>query len=95
MARRCDLTDKSPMSGNNVSHSQRKTRRRFNVNIQKVTLFSDALQQKIRVKLAVSTLRTVDFKGGLDNYLIGTKNGKLSDYGLKLKRKVSKALAEK
>ena len=79
MARRCDLLDTGPMSGNNVSHAKNRTRRRFEVNLCNVTLASDALGQKFKMRIAAKTLRTVDFKCGLDGFLLGTKNGKLTD----------------
>jgi len=67
MARRCDLLNTGPMSGNNVSHAMNKTRRRFEVNLCNVTLASDALGQKFKMRIAAKTLRTVDFKGGYHN----------------------------
>lgn len=92
MAKRCDLTGKDAQFGNNVSHAQNKTRRRFNVNIQQVTLRSDALAQDIKLKIAASTLRSIDHNGGLDNFLLTTANSKLSDKAVTLKRKVKKVL---
>ena len=94
MARRCDLTDIGPMSGNNVSHSNAKTRRRFEPNLCNVTLVSDTLEQKFKVRITAATLRTVDFKGGLDGFLLGTKNKKLSEKGRKIKRTIVKKVAE-
>lgn len=94
MARRCDLTDIGPMSGNNVSHSNAKTRRRFEPNLCNVTLVSDTLEQKFKMRITAATLRTVDFKGGLDGFLLNTKNKKLSEKGRKLKRTIVKKVAE-
>ncbi|WP_409432270.1 50S ribosomal protein L28 [Litorimonas sp. RW-G-Af-16] len=91
MSRRCDLLDTGPMSGNNVSHSMNKTRRRFNVNLCTVSLPSDSLGQTFKVRIAAKTLRTVDFKGGLDAFLMGTKNHKLTDKAKKIKKQVMKA----
>lgn len=90
MARRCDLLNTGPMSGNNVSHAMNKTRRRFEVNLCNVTLASDALGQKFRMRIAAKTLRTVDFKGGLDAFLLGTKNHKLTDKAKKIKKQLLK-----
>ncbi len=90
MSRRCELTDKQAQSGNNVSHAQNKTRRTFKVNIQNITLYSDALKKSISLKIAMSTLRSIDHNGGLDNYLLTTANSKLSEYGQKLKRQIKK-----
>lgn len=94
MSRRCDLTDVGPMTGNNVSHSNAKTRRRFEPNLCNVTLVSDTLGQKFKVRITAATLRTVDFKGGLDGFLINTKNKKLSEKARKIKRALVKKTAE-
>lgn len=94
MSRRCDLLNTGPMSGNNVSHSNVKTRRRFDVNLCNVTLASDALGQKFKVRIAAKTLRTVDFKGGLDGFLMGTKNHKLTIKGKNIKKALIKKQAE-
>lgn len=94
MSRRCDLLNTGPMSGNNVSHSNVKTRRRFDVNLCNVTLASDALGQKFKLRIAAKTLRTVDFKGGLDGFLMGTKNHKLTEKGKTIKKALIKKQAE-
>ena len=94
MSRRCDLLDTGPMSGNNVSHSNVKTRRRFEPNLCNVTLASEKLEQKFKLRVTAATLRTVDFKGGLDSFLMGTKNSKLSDKAMKIKRALVKKAAE-
>lgn len=94
MSRRCDLLDTGPMSGNNVSHSNVKTRRRFDVNLCNVTLASEALGQKYRLRVAAKTLRTVDFKGGLDGFLMGTKNHKLTTKAKTIKKALIKKKAE-
>ena len=78
------------MSGNNVSHAKNRTRRRFEVNLCNVTLASDSLGQKFRMRIAAKTLRTVDFKGGLDGFLMGTKNQKLSEKAKKIKKQLVK-----
>jgi len=91
MARRCTLTGKGVQSGNNVSHSNRKTRRRFKPNVQNVTLRSDVLKSGITLKVTASTIRTVEHNGGLDNYLLTTSNLKLTEEARKLKRKIQKA----
>lgn len=95
MANRCELTDKGALAGNNVSHSHRKTRRRFNPNIQKVTVHSDTLGQGVSLKLAASTIRTIDHNGGLDQYLVNTSSLKLTPEGQRLKKKIKKALENK
>jgi len=88
MSRRCDLLDTGPMSGNNVSHAKNKTRRRFEVNLCTVTLPSETLGQKFKMRIAAKTLRTVDFKGGLDGFLLGTKNQKLTVKAKKIKKAI-------
>lgn len=94
MSRRCDLTDTGPMSGNNVSHSKVRTRRRFEPNLCNVTLMSDSLGQKFKMRITAATLRTIDFKGGLDGFLLGTKNHKLSEKAKKIKKAIIKKAAE-
>lgn len=94
MSRRCDLLDTGPMSGHNVSHSKIRTNRRFNVNLCVVTLPSDSLGQKYKMRIAAKTLRTVDFKGGLDGFLLGTKNKKLTDKAKKIKKAILKKAEE-
>ena len=78
------------MSGNNVSHAKNRTKRRFEVNLCNVTLGSEALGQKFKMRIAAKTLRTVDFKGGLDPFLMGTKNHKLTDKAKKIKKQLVK-----
>lgn len=94
MSRRCDLLDTGPMSGNNVSHSKVRTRRRFEVNLCNVTLASETLGQKYRLRVAAKTLRTVDFKGGLDGFLMGTKNHKLTEKAKTIKKALVKKKEE-
>ncbi len=71
MARRCTLTRKGVLTGNNVSHANNKTRRRFLPNVQSRRLYSEALGQTVRLKIAMSTLRTIEKQGGLDAVLLG------------------------
>ncbi len=93
MSRTCDLLGTGPMSGHNVSHSNNKTKRRFEVNLCNVTLRSQALGQDYRLRIAAKTLRTVDFKGGLDGFLLGTKNHKLTDKARTMKKVVAASIA--
>ena len=95
MARRCDLTGKEPLFGHNVSHSNRKTNRRFDPNLQKVTFYSDALRRPVPLRVCTRALRTVQKYGGIDPYLVGTDDAKLAEPGLRLKRRVKKALSGK
>ena len=91
MSRRCDLTGKGLQSGNNVSHSKRKTRRKFLPNLHPVSLLSDILKKSVNLRIAASTIRTVDHNGGLDKYLLSTTDSKLTDKAVKLKRQIKKA----
>lgn len=95
MSRRCTLTGIRAQSGNKVSHSQRKTRRRFNPNVQTVSLRSDILNRDLKLKVTVATLRTVEHNGGLDNYLLTTRATHLTEDALKLKKRLKKAAAKK
>ncbi len=92
MSHRCSLTGKQAQFGHNVSHSNRKTNRRFLPNIQKVTLPSEALGRELSLQISTRALRTVQKKGGLDRFLLETDDAKLAPEGLRLKRKVKKAL---
>ena len=94
MSRKCELTGKAVMSGNNVSHANNKTRRRFLPNLVNVTLMSEALNQKFRLRVAAAALRTVEHRGGLDAFLMKEKEARLSHKALQLRRQVSKKLAE-
>ena len=95
MSRRCMITGKSAMSGNNVSHAMNKTRRKFQVNVQDTSLFSVALNKWVKVKASASGLRTVEHKGGFDEFLKTTAKTKLSPELRGYKTQVEKILAEK
>jgi large subunit ribosomal protein L28 len=94
MSWRCDLTGKGPMSGHKVSHSNIKTKRRFMPNLRNVTLISDALQRKVRVRVSANALKTVDHRGGLDAFLLKAKDADLAPKMLELKRKIVKKKAK-
>jgi len=87
------MTGKGVLAGNNVSHAHNKTRRRFLPNLQVTSLLSDALGEVVRLRLSASAIRTIEHKGGLDAYLLGTSDLKLPEDALALKRKVKKAMA--
>ncbi len=93
MARRCELSGKGVMSGNNVSHALNRTRRKFLPNLCNVTLISDALDRPIKLKIAASTLRTVEHRGGLDAYLLKAKDSELSDRVRAIKQELREKLA--
>lgn len=92
MARKCSLKGTKTQFGNNVSHSNRKTRRRFVPNIQSATFISQYLG-KISLNVTSRTIRTVDFKGGIDNFLVNSKAKNLSELGQKFRRKIKKIIA--
>jgi large subunit ribosomal protein L28 len=91
MARRCAITGKGVLTGNNVSHANNKTRRRFLPNLQDTTMLSDALGHLVRLRLSVNAIRSIEHKGGLDSYLLTTPDAKLPAVALRLKRRVAKA----
>jgi large subunit ribosomal protein L28 len=93
MARRCPVTGKGALVGNNVSHSNRKTKRRFLPNLQTVSLLSDNIGA-IRLRLSTNAIRTIEFKGGIDAFLKGTPDRKLTPEIRRLKRRIAGA-AEK
>ena len=93
MSRVCELSGKGPMSGNNVSHANNKTRRRFLPNLNDVTLISDVLGQSFKLRVSAAALRTVDHRGGLDAFLAKAKDEDLSVNALKIKREIAKAHA--
>ena len=93
MSRRCELTGKGPMSGNNVSHANNKTKRRFLPNLNDVTLQSEILGRGIKFRISAAALRTVDHRGGLDAFMAKSKDTELSISALKVKKEISKAHA--
>lgn len=93
MSRRCELSGVGPMIGHNVSHSNIKTKRRFLPALAETTLQSDSLGQSFRLKVTNATLRTLDFKGGLDAYLLGAKDEVLSTRARRIKKQVKAKLA--
>ena len=91
MARRCELSGKSVLTGNNVSHAKRRTRRRFLPNLSNVTLQSETLKKGVRLTVSASALRTVEHRGGLDAYLLKARDDELSLKARRLKRDIAKA----
>ena len=86
MVKRCSITNKKPMSGNNVSHAVNKTKRRFLPNLQNVSFFSEILGKKVRLKVSSKGIKTVEKKGGIDNYVITSKSSMLAHEFVKLKK---------
>ena len=86
------MTGKGVQAGNNVSHANNKTRRRFLPNLQDTSLLSDILGKTVRLRLSARAIRTIEHKGGLDAFLLGTADSKLPEEALALKRRVKKVL---
>jgi large subunit ribosomal protein L28 len=95
MSRRCEITGKGVLSGNNVSHANNRTRRRFLPNLQVTSLLSEALGQSIRLRLSTRAIRTIEHNGGIDAYLLKTNASKLTERGQELKRKITGAKAKR
>jgi len=93
MSRRCELTGKGPLVGNNVSHANNKTKRVFRPNLQAISFASEALRNTYRLKVSMNALRSVDRTGGIDEYLLKAKDGSLSVKALRLKRLIAKKIA--
>ena len=93
MSRKCDLTGKKALVGHKVSHSNRKTKRRFLPNLVNVTMQSDALSRGVRLRVSANALKTVDHRGGLDAYLLKAGDDELSLRARRLKRDIAKAQA--
>lgn len=93
MSRRCELSGKGVQTGNRVSHSNIKTRRRYLPNLNTVTLQSEVLGRSFRFRVSAHALRTVDHRGGLDAFLAKARDVELSTRALKVKRELEKAQA--
>ena len=91
MARRCELSGKAVLTGNNVSHAHNKSRRRFLPNLCDVTLLSDTLGQSFKLRVTAHALRSVEHRGGLDAFLLKARDGELSSNALKIKKRILKA----
>ena len=95
MSRRCEFTGKGVQSGNNVSHANNKSRRRYLPNLQQVSLISDTLNAAVRVRLSTHGIRTVEHNGGLDNFLLTTPNRDLPAEALVIKRRIARSAAKR
>ncbi len=91
MSRRCQISGKAVLSGNNVSHANNKTRRRFLPNLQETSLLSDILGTSVRLRLTTYAIRTIEHNGGLDAFLTGTPNRSLPEEAQVLKRRIVRA----
>ena len=95
MSRRCSITGKAVQTGNNVSHANNKTKRRFLPNLQETSVLSDALGQIVRLRVASRTIKTIEKNGGIDAYLLSVSNAKLPEDARRLKRRIERALARR
>jgi len=95
MSRRCQLTGKKPLYGNNVSHAKNRSRRRFLPNLQMASLYSDVLKRSVRLKLSTHALRTVEHRGGLDAFLLKERDVNLPVEAKRLKRSILRATASR
>ena len=95
MSRKCELTGKKAMSGNNVSHAKNRTKRKFLPNLNNVTLTSEVLERDFQLKISASALRTIDKVGGLDTFLRKSAIDNLSSNAVKIKKDIEKIELEK
>ena len=95
MARRCAITGKGVLTGNNVSHANNRTRRRFLPNLQEASLLSDALGHPVRMRVSMNGLKTIEHNGGIDAYLLSIADAKLSAEARRVKKSIQRALASK
>ncbi len=95
MARRCEITGKSVLSGNNVSHANNKTRRRFLPNLQESSMLSDVLGTAVHMRLSTRAIRTVEHNGGIDAFLLSTPNSKLPAEAQVIKRRIARSRAKR
>jgi large subunit ribosomal protein L28 len=95
MSRRCQITGKGVLSGNNVSHANNRTRRRFLPNLQEASMLSDVLGADIKMRLTTHAIRTVEKNGGIDAFLLGARNSRLPEAARVVKRQIIKAAARK
>jgi len=95
MARRCGVTGKGVLTGNNVSHANNKSRRRFLPNLQVASMMSEVLGTTVRMRITTRGIRTIEHNGGIDAWLLGTPDRKLSDEARVLKRRLERAKAKK
>ena len=91
MSRRCELTGKGVMVGNNVSHANNKTKRRFLPNYNNVSLLSEVLDKSFKFRVSAAALRTVDHRGGLDGFMAKAKDNELSEKARRVKREIQRA----
>ena len=94
MSRKCELTGTAVLTGNNVSHSKRKSRRRYLPNLHRLTLRSDVLGS-VRMRITANALKSIDVHGGLDSFLLSRSDEVLSLKAMQMKKKIKLALKRK
>lgn len=94
MSRRCELTGKGVLAGNNVSHSNNKSRRRFLPNLKRVSLLSDVLERTVKLRISTNALRSVEHRGGIDAFLVKARDEELSPKARLLRKEVLAKQAE-
>jgi large subunit ribosomal protein L28 len=95
MSKRCTITGKGVQVGNNVSHANNKTKRRYLPNLQVTSVLSDALGMPVRLRLSTNGIRTIEHNGGIDAFVLSTADVKLSPEIRRLKRRIERAVARK
>ncbi len=95
MSRRCQITGKGVLSGNNVSHANNKSRRRFLPNMQETSMLSDILGTSVHMRMSTHGIRTVEHNGGIDAFLLSTPNRRLPLEAMTVKRRILRAQAKK
>jgi large subunit ribosomal protein L28 len=95
MSRRCQITGKGVLTGNNVSHANNKTRRRFLPNLQETSLLSDVLGSPVRLRLSTRAIRTIEHNGGIDAFLLSTPARRLPEEARIVKRRIERARAKR
>ena len=95
MSRRCELTGKGTQVGHNVSHANNKTKRIYRPNLQTIALASELLGNSYKLRISMNALRSVDRNGGLDPFILKSKDSVLSPKALRLKRAIAKKAAAK
>ncbi len=95
MSRRCEITGKGVLSGNNVSHANNRTRRRFLPNLQESSMLSDILGVSVTMRLCTRAIRTVEHNGGIDAFLLGTRDSRLAEPARVVKRRIIRAQAKR
>jgi len=95
MARRCGVSGKGVLVGNNVSHANNKTKRRFLPNLQQISMTSDALNSQVHLRISTRAIKTIEKNGGIDAWLLGTADSRLTGDLKRLKRRIAKRVAAK